>query len=108
MANFEFINYTATPGEKHLGIATIKMYGKLIARFKIIANKDGRGIFPAPACYKMTDETGERWIDCLMVDSRSEHEEMETVIRHGVKKALQVVVQPIKMESSVLHDECPF
>ena len=76
MGNFEFVRYEATPGEKHLGIATVKAYGRIVLRYKIVPNKDGSGFFPAAASYKLPSHGGEdAYISAFLLDSRSEEEE---------------------------------
>lgn len=111
----EFISYVKTPLEKHLGIATVKLYGKIILRFKIVQTKDGKSTFPNAASYKITDDSGERYIPAFMLDSRSEQEEVENIIRVGVKKSLLEHPQhqshaPIQMSGSIVDDmsDVPF
>ncbi len=78
---FEFIKYEPTPQEKHLGIATVKLYGKIIARYKIVPTKDGTSFFPAAASYK----EGDRYESCLILDSNSEKEELDAMIKANVR-----------------------
>lgn len=85
MNNIEFLSYIPTPLEKYLGIATVKLYGKVILRYKIVPTKDGSGHFPAPASYKAGDD----YVHAFMLDSMSENEELKKVIMHNVKLALQ-------------------
>lgn len=86
MSNIEFLNYLPTPSEKHLGIATVKMYGKIILRYKIVPMKDGNGFFPTPASYKITDENGERYVPAFMLDSNFEKDELETLIKANIRR----------------------
>jgi hypothetical protein len=110
----EFISYVKTPAEKHLGIVTVKLYGKIILRFKIVQTKDGKSTFPNAASYKITDDSGERYIPAFMLDSRSEQEEVEHVIRAGVKKSLlnessYKASAPVQMSGSLSDDsDVPF
>lgn len=101
----EFLSFTPTPEEKHLGIATIKIYNRIILRWKIVPNKDGSGYFPASASYKLPDST---YTEAFLLDSRSEDEEVKNFIRNNIKKYLQ----PIKKEESVFQnkqeEELPF
>src|SRR5574337_1808869 len=98
MTSVQFINYTPTPGEKHMGIATIKLYNRIVLRYKIVPNKDGSGYFPTSASYKIVDEQGERYVSAFVIDSNSEKEEIEGIIRANVKKAIaqpSVFSQPV-------------
>ena len=90
MSSFQFLKYEPTPGEKHLGIATIKAYGKLILRYKIVPNKDGGGWFPCEASYKMPSVAGQDvYAKAFMLDSTSENEELKNFIHAHVKSYMQ-------------------
>jgi hypothetical protein len=104
---FEFIKYEPTPSEKHLGIATIKLYGKLLARFKIVPTKDGSSFFPAAASYKV----GDRYESSLILDSNSEKEELDALIKYQVKLILdggKPALAPQQMQQTTFLDGCPF
>jgi hypothetical protein len=102
MNNIEFLSYIPTPLEKYLGIATVKLYGKVILRYKIVPIKDGSGHFPAPASYKAGDE----YVHAFMLDSMSENEELKKVIMHNVKLALQAKPEVKPKEEAFM--ELPF
>lgn len=77
MSNFEFIDYKATPGEKHIAIVSIKAYGKILLRFKMVPTKDGTGYWPASSRLKLVDSQGQdAYLDCFTIDSRIDHEQM--------------------------------
>ena len=116
---FEFIKYEATPSERHLGIATIKLYGRLLARFKIVKTKDGSTFFPAAASHKV----GDRYESALVIDSNSEKEELDTMIKYNVKLILDggkiaktgsaftdeyKQSPPAQMQQTTFLDGCPF
>lgn len=87
---FKFMKYEPTPGEKHLGIATVKVYDKIILRYKIVPNKDGGGWFPVPASYKMPSQAGQDvYVSAFMLDSNCENEELMNLIRAHVKSHIQ-------------------
>jgi len=88
MNNFEFITYTPTPQEKHLGIATVKLYGKMVVRYKVVKTKDGASIFPAPATYKIADQSGERYIPAFVLDSTTDNELLQQFIKDNLKRYL--------------------
>lgn len=86
---FKFMKFEATPGEKHLGICTIKAYDKIILRYKIVPNKEGGGWFPCEASYKMPSVAGQDvYAKAFMLDSNCEHEELMNLIRAHVKSYL--------------------
>lgn len=92
MNQIEFVKYEKVNDEKYLGIATVKLYGKIILRYKIVMNKDGSGFFPAPASYK-NPSYPEQYYSCFMLDSNSEKEEVENCIRANVKRFMQAEQQ---------------
>ena len=105
--NFEFKKYEPTPNEKHLGIATVKLYGKIIARFKIIPTKDGTSFFPASGSFKI----GEKYESCLTLDSTSEKEELDAMIKAHVRSIQgggQIVQPPPQYQQMAFTSECPF
>lgn len=119
MAVAEFVSYQETKNEKHLGIVTVKLYGKLILRFKWMERKDGKGCFPNAPSYKIVEDGEERYIPAILLDSRSEQEELEHLIRNGVKAVTSVKgIRPVQMEQSAFvtqpsyqpkqNDDCPF
>jgi len=80
-ANFEFLGYEPTPLQRYLGIATVKVYGRVLLRYKIVQTSRGCGFFPAAASYK----TGlDAYVTAFVLDSRSEEEELFSLIRHNV------------------------
>ena len=85
MTPFEFLGFVPTPNEKHLGIAAVKLYGKLILRYKIVQTKDGTSTFPAASSYKITDVGGERYIPAFILDSNSENESLMAFIKTNMK-----------------------
>lgn len=97
MSNFEFVSYVPTPTEKHLGIATVKAYGKFILRYKVIPTKDGQNFFPAPASYKI----GEAYVHAFQLDSNSDKEELENLIKNSVRPQVNTSkhVLPQKVEN---------
>jgi hypothetical protein len=100
MNNIEFLSYIPTPLEKYLGIATVKLYGKVILRYKIVPIKDGSGHFPAPASYKAGDD----YVHAFMLDSISETEELKKIIMHNVKLALQAKEPSVKTQAQQFGD----
>lgn len=109
MNHYEFISYKPTPTDQYmLGIATIRVYGKIILRFKHAKTKDGTGEFFVPATYSITDEDNKKvYISAFMIDSRSEEEELQLLIRKGVRNALAAQSRPIQQSASVYATGVP-
>ena len=87
MNNFEFMGYEPTPTEpKQLGIATIRAWGKVILRYKIVPGKDGNGWFSNIASFKKgPDATGkDMYTQSFMVDSNFEAEQIKELIKANV------------------------
>ena len=68
--NLKFLRYDPTPGEKHLGIATIRLEEevKLIFRFKIVP-KDGGGYYCQPASHKISSHGKDNYYPAFAFDS---------------------------------------
>jgi hypothetical protein len=83
---FEFLSYLPTPNDKSLGIVTIKAYGKIILRYKVVAGKEGHGFFLSPSSYKVgTDAMGKDIYEkCFMIDSIYENKLLEDLVRANV------------------------
>lgn len=76
---FEFISYQeAAPGEKYLGIATIKAFGKILLRYKVIPGKNGN--FYAPPSYKIADQ----FVPAFLMDSRADEDAVKAIIKKGI------------------------
>jgi hypothetical protein len=88
--NFEFKSYIPTPTDQYmLGLAKVKLYGKVIATYKHVKTKDGTGTFFCTANYTMTDAAGEKkYQACIMLDSRDDEEELLEFIRRNVNAAI--------------------
>jgi hypothetical protein len=87
MNNFEFVSYEPTPTEpKTLGIATIRAWGKIILRYKIVPGKDGHGWFTAISSMKKSpDEFGkDQYTQSFLIDSNFDVEQIKQLIKHHV------------------------
>jgi len=116
---FEFLKYELTPNEKHLGIATVKLYGKMIAKYKIVPTKDGSAFFPAAPSIKI----GDKYESCIMLDSNSDKQELDVLIKANVNSIKEAKVAQTgtaftddykqspptqKYEQTTFLDGCPF
>ncbi len=109
MNKFEFIKYEPTPQEKHLGIATVKIFGKIIAKFKIVPTKDGSSFFPASPSLKI----GEGYVSAFTMDSVSEKEELDSLIKLNVRRCMsgETIQAPLcetQYQQASFLDGCPF
>lgn len=88
--NFEFKSYIATPNDQYmLGIAKVKLYGKVVANFKHVKTKDGTGDFFCSASYSIQDANGEKkYLPCVMLDSRDDEEELLNFVRQKSHEAI--------------------
>lgn len=75
----KFLDYTETPGEKHLGIVTIQATGTFRFKYKMNAGKNG-GSFPNPPSFKI----GEEYKSCIVPESNFMVEDIEDCIKSGV------------------------
>lgn len=132
MEKFQFISFEPTPGEKHVGILTVRIFGSvvIVLRYKIVAKKDGSGYFPTCASYKMPNRMpSDEYDECFMLDSRVDNDQLIKFMMghfHQWQKAQPVAnstpfiqrpeyqVQPVFQqatfanEASVNSDHLPF
>ena len=105
---FEFLGYTATPNEKHLGIASVKYMGKIVLRYKIVPKKDGSAWFPNAASYKIVENGEDRYTAAFMLDSHSESEDMMNFIRKHVTACMKPQQSAPVASSYSSNDDLPF
>lgn len=87
MENFEFLSYELTPGEKYYGIATVRAWGKIILKFKVMPLKDTSGMFASVASYKIgvKPDGTERFEKVFSLDSLYESNQLKEFIDAHVK-----------------------
>lgn len=88
--NFEFKSYIPLDNDPYmLGIAKIKLYGKVIVNFKHVKTKDGSSTFFCTQNYSIKDAAGEKkYLSCVNLDSRDDEEMLMEFIRENVNKIL--------------------
>ena len=89
--NFQFLKFDITPGEKHVGISTIRVdfgQAKVIFRHKISPNQDG-GFYCQPACYKVTQYGKDTYVSAFSLDSSYDAEEMKHFILSHVEEIIR-------------------
>lgn len=114
MNKFEFIKYEPTPNEKHLGIATVKIYDRIIARFKVVRTKDGANFFPAPSSIKI----GDVYFSAFELDSSTDKDELNKMIKDRVGALMKhdlagssftvTPPAPLQYQQTTFLDGCPF
>ena len=87
MSDFEFMNYTPTPGDKyHLGIISIRYLRKIILNYKIVPKKDGSGTFFAVQNYPIEENGEKKYKPAFMLDSRGDEEQCQDFLRTQMKQ----------------------
>jgi hypothetical protein len=107
MNHFEFKSYTPTPTDQYmLGIAKIKLYGRLIVNFKHVKTKDGSGTFYCTNNYTLLDAMGEKkYLPCVQLDSRDDEDMLMEFIRDNVNRAInqRSVHQAQSSQTAAIH-----
>ncbi len=85
MNDVKFIEYKATPGEKHLGIVTILVNNLIYIRYKMTAGKNG-GSFPNPPSYKVSDHGVDSYIPAIVVESNMLNEQIKECIKSNMAR----------------------
>lgn len=78
----EFSEYKATPGEKHLGIASVKLDDIILLRYKVHPGKDGKGYFFQSASHKMSET---EYVPSFLLNSNFTIEAIMSALRNGIK-----------------------
>jgi hypothetical protein len=116
MNDWEFLDYEAMPEEQYLsGIATVRFMRRLIIKYKIVNKKDGSGFFISPFNTRVGSTADDyRYIDSVIIDSRSENDDVLQMIRKNVNMCLhggspqtqQTQVGETNYQPNL--DSCPF
>ena len=89
MNNIEFISYKQTPDDIYmLCIAKVRLYGKLVVRYKLVQSKDGKGNFFCVANYTLQEHGEKKYLPCFIMDSNAEKELLEDFIRDNVNAVI--------------------
>ena len=100
MSNVEFLKFERTPNEKYLGLATIRLYGKMIVIYKINTGKDG-SLYMNSASFKV----GETFRDALTIDSSYEAQEIKSVVVAACQKAMNTAPSALPQQSAEPDDD---
>ena len=90
----QFNDYKTTPGEKHLGIASIilELEGeKILLRYKVQSGKDGKGHFYATASHKIDETT---YVPSFVVNSNILSDSIKDCLKSGIKGHVHVSEDP--------------
>lgn len=83
MTQIEFLGFTPISNEKHLGILSIKVWNRIVLRYKIAAGKNG-GYFANPASYKIED----KYSPSFAIELAGDAEEITAFVRKHAEQAL--------------------
>jgi hypothetical protein len=81
----EFLDYTPTPTEKHLGIASVMIDDIIVLKYKIVPGKQDKGFYIQTSSLK-TSETD--YTPSFIVDSRKDEESIKETIRIEIKACM--------------------
>ncbi len=111
-SDYEFLGYIETPNDKYgmLGIATVRLYRKVVIRYKHVKTKDGTGTFFTAASYTYEEGGDKKYSAAFLIDSRAEEEELLEFVRSSVKKKQTAtsVHQPRSMDEVAANEQLPF
>jgi hypothetical protein len=87
MQPYELLEYLPTPGDKQLGIATVRCWGKIVLKYKIVSGKDGHGFFASEAGgikTGMSADGKDIYEKIFVVDSNYEDKAIKTFISRSI------------------------
>lgn len=87
--NLKFLRYDPTPGEKHAGIATVRIEEgiRIILRFKVVP-KDGGGFYYQPASHKIAANGKDNYYPAFSLDSSYEYDELREFVGMNVEQIM--------------------
>lgn len=88
--SIDIVDFTLTPNEKTIGIATVRFYDKILLRYKVLPNKDGTGFFSAPFSYKTKKDDQDFYVPIFVIDSKNEENTIKSVIHDWVKRTMSL------------------
>ncbi len=86
-SNFEFLGYRAVSDDPYLiGVATVRLYGKVTVKFKHAKTKDGRdSFFAAPSISVGVPGEKKEYLKSFQLDSVGDGEMLEGFVRKSVE-----------------------
>lgn len=93
MTNYDFISYEKTPEDGlQIGIVTLLAFGKLQIKLKHMSKKDGSGTYFAAPSISKTFNLQKQYEDCVLLDSRVEHNALMDYLRKCVTRQVESTV----------------
>lgn len=87
MKDAEFISYTPTPNDSYtLGIATVRLSGKYIVRYKHLKTKDGTSTFFASASVALETDGQKKFFPAFQLDSNADQTLLQNFLRENCPK----------------------
>lgn len=86
----QFLKYVPVQGEKYLGIAIVRWFGKIILRYKVMQSQDGQGYWVAAGSAKIGKKRdgSDNYEEWFQLDSSYDREEMKEFILMNVEPIL--------------------
>ena len=85
----QFLKYIPMPGEKHLGVAMVRWFGKIILTYKVMPSQDG-GYWISPGSTKIgvKRDGKDNYQEWFQLDSNYDRDEMKEFILSHVEPIL--------------------
>lgn len=94
----QFIDFKEAHNEKHVGIATISLDGKIYLRFKVLPRKEGPGYYCVTNSFKISDD---EYLPAFVIDSNYMKEQIDLEIKKNVEDFFA-------KKTSVFGEDIPF
>jgi hypothetical protein len=102
MTQYEFLGYKATPTDLYmLGVASVRLYGKVVLRYKHVKTKDGTGDFFTSPSYSVAEDGEKKYMQAFMLDSRSDEESLMDFVRKHAKAAIANSRNPMPTQEAI-------
>lgn len=90
MQGLEFLSFVKTPGEKHIGIATIRLDRRFIFRFKIAPSAHANSLWITKAAYKagIRPDGKDNYEEAFEFDSSFEKKHIDAFVEDHVNAVL--------------------
>lgn len=104
--NVKFLRFDLTPGEKHIGIATVRLEDgvRILLRFKIVPRTEG-GYYFQPAAHKININGKDNYFASFQLDSSYESEELKSFLGSSIEKILKEKTTSEKVDSNTQYNQ---
>lgn len=86
--NLEFLKFIKVEGEKHLGIAVIRLNRRFIIRFKVQASEQGGYWISSPSMKAGVFNGKDNYISAFQFDSSYENEEVKNFVMEHIERLM--------------------